>query len=319
MSRVVVALGGNALARPGGSGSWDEAVGRMRATVPALAELVSDEHELVLTHGNGPQVGALLRQNELAEREVPRRPLATLNAETEGQIGFLIEQELAAALDRVHAPRTVLAVVSRVEVSPKDPAFRTPTKPVGRYYSEEEARLLRKREGWLLVFDGARGGWRRLVPSPRPVAWLEAPALRLLLDGGGARQIVPVVAGGGGVPVVRGEDGTMRGVDAVIDKDLSSALVARELHAEALVIVTDVPAVALGFGKAWERWVGATTAAEMQRALEAGEFAEGSMRPKVEAALDFLADGGQRVVITDIPSLRRALRGDAGTRITPNV
>ncbi|HZY71408.1 MAG TPA: carbamate kinase [Thermoplasmata archaeon] len=312
----MVALGGNALARPGGSLAWDEAVGRMRATAPALAELVADGHDLILTHGNGPQVGALLRQVELAEREVPRRPLSALNAETEGQIGYLIQQELTPALDRAGAARTVLVLVSRVEVSPKDPAFRTPTKPVGRFYSEEEARLLRKREGWQLVFDGARGGWRRLVPSPRPVAWLEASAVRLLMEGPAAHLVVPVVAGGGGVPVVRGDDGTVQGVDAVIDKDLSSALVARELRAAALVIVTDVPAVALGFGKAWERWVGATTASEMQQALEAGEFAEGSMRPKVEAGLEFLANGGERVIITDIPSLRRAMRNDAGTRIT---
>ena len=315
MSRVLVALGGNALARAGGSGSWDEATDRMRATVPHLAALAADGHELILTHGNGPQVGALLRENELGEREVPPRPMDVLGAETQGQIGYLIQQELAPALRAAGVERTVLTVVSRVEVSRRDPAFRRPTKPVGRYYADHEARLLRKRLGWSMVYDGARGGWRRLVPSPAPLAWLERDAVRHLLSGGGGGRWVPVVTGGGGVPVVARARGTYEGVEAVIDKDRTAALVAVELGVDTLAIVTDVPGVSIGFRRPWERWLGEVSSAEMHRYLSAGEFGEGSMAPKVGAALEFLSRGGKRVVVTDIPSLGRGLRGEAGTRI----
>jgi carbamate kinase len=317
MPRIVVALGGNALTRPGGSHDWEEAVDRMRATSGSLAQVVKDGHELLVTHGNGPQVGAALRQNEMAEREVPPRPLAVLNAETEGQIGFLVQQELAPALQRAGVPRTIFALVTRIEVKARDPAFKRPSKPVGRYYSDAEARLFRKRSGWAMTYDGARGGWRRLVASPRPISWIEGEEVRRLFDGGLGRRVVLVAGGGGGVPVVRGRDGAFSAIDAVIDKDLTSALIAGVVGAETLVIVTDVPAVAVGFQKSWERWLGAVTVDELAKHQARGEFAEGSMAPKVEAALQFLRQGGRRVVITDIPSLRRGLRDEAGTRITP--
>ncbi|MCI4350502.1 MAG: carbamate kinase [Thermoplasmata archaeon] len=316
MPRTVVALGGNALTRPGGDHGWKEAVERMRATAGPLAQVAKDGHELVVTHGNGPQVGAALRQNEIAEREVPPRPLAVLNAETEGQIGFLIQQELAPALHHAGVARGIFAMVSRIEVKARDAAFKRPSKPVGRYYSDSEARLYRKRSGWQMAYDGARGGWRRLVPSPRPVAWVEGSEVRRLFDHGFGRRVVLVAGGGGGVPVVRARDGGLTAVDAVIDKDLTSALIAEVIGAETLVIVTDVPAVAVGFQKSWERWLGAVTMEELAKFHRQGEFGEGSMAPKVEAALQFLRHGGRRVVITDIPSLRRGLRDDAGTRIT---
>lgn len=314
--RILVALGGNALQRAGGGGTWAEAVAQMRATAPSLARVVADGHELLVTHGNGPQVGALLREAELAAREVPPRPLPVLGAETEGQVGFLIQSELTAALHRLRVPRTVATVICRVEVSPKDPAFRTPTKPVGRYYTEDEARLLRKSEGWVMTYDGARGGWRRLVPSPRPIRWLEAELVRHLLRTGWGSQWVPVLTGGGGIPVVPRGRGVYEGVDAVIDKDLTASLVAQELGLDTLAIVTDVPAVAVGFGKPWERWLGATTMEELAVLQGRGEFGAGSMAPKVEAGLEFLRNGGRHLIVTDIPSLARALRGEAGTRVS---
>ncbi len=313
--RVLVALGGNALQRAGGDGSWQEMVRQMRATAPALAALARDGHELVVTHGNGPQVGALLRQNELARREVPPRPMSVLGAQSQGEVGLLVQQELTQALTVARVPRTVVAFLSRMEVSAKDPAFRRPTKPVGPYYAESEARLLRKREGWAMDYDGARGGWRRVVASPRPVRWLEAEAVARVLGEGGGATYVPVVAGGGGVPVVARAEGRYEGVDAVIDKDLAAGVVGAALSVELLAVVTDVPAVAVGFRKPWERWLGAVSVEELTAHQARGEFAEGSMGPKVEAALDFLAHGGRRVVITDIPSLGRALRGEAGTRV----
>jgi carbamate kinase len=311
---ILVALGGNALHRSGGDNSWNEARERMRAVVPNLVAILRGGDELVLTHGNGPQVGLSLRQNELADREVPRRPLDVLGAETQGQIGYLIQTEMGSALRRARIECSVLTVISRMEVAPRDPAFRHPSKPVGRFYSEEEARLFRKQFGWTMSFDAPRHGWRRLVPSPRPVRWLEGPAVRTLLAGLNERW-VPVVAGGGGIPVVRRAGGAYEGVEAVIDKDLGAALVARELDLPTLAIVTDVPGAAVSFGRPGERWLGQITLEELERHHSRGEFSSGSMGPKVEAGLEFLRAGGRRFVITDIPSLPRALKGDAGTRV----
>lgn len=315
MSRVLVALGGNALQRAGAHGTWTEQVAQMRATAAVLASLVAEGNELIVTHGNGPQVGTLLREAELAHREIPPRPMDVLGAETQGQIGYLIEQELGSALTRARVPRTVLSIVSRTVVSRRDPAFRHPDKPVGRYYTDIEARALRKREGWEMVYDGARGGWRRVVPSPQPVRWVEGPGLRSLLHAGWGTHIVPVVTGGGGIPVVERTRGIYEGVEAVIDKDRTAALVATALGADSLVILTDVPAAAVGFQKPWEKWLGEVRASDMESYLRRGEFGAGSMRPKVEASLSFLRAGGRRAIITDPPSLGRAIRNETGTRI----
>jgi carbamate kinase len=287
----------------------------MRATARVLAELAATGEEIVLTHGNGPQVGRLLRQNEIAEREVPRLPLDVLGAESEGQIGYLISQELGAALHRLHIDRHVLVLLSRIVVDAKDPSFAHPTKPIGQYYPDAEARLLRKSRGWSMAHDPARGGWRRLVPSPQPIRWVEGEAIRRWIRSGLAPRSLLVVGGGGGIPVVPKGRGAFVGVEAVIDKDLTAALIASTVDAQTLAIVTDVPAVAVGFGRPWERWLADVSSAEMRGFLEKGEFGEGSMAPKVEAALRFLDHGGRNVVITDAPSLGRALRGEAGTRI----
>jgi carbamate kinase len=289
----------------------------MRSAVGVLAEIASGGDALVLSHGNGPQVGALLRQNELAAREIPPRPMDVLGAETQGQIGYLIQTELTPALRRRKVDRSVLTVISRTEVSADDPAFSHPSKPVGRYYPEDEARVLRKQYGWAMQYDGARGGWRRIVPSPRPVRWIEGTAVRSLLESSAGSSWIPIVAGGGGIPVVRRPDGTYEGVEAVIDKDLAAALVARELGIHTLAIVTDVPGAAVSFGKRGERWLSQVTRRELADYLKRGEFGEGSMGPKVAAGLEFLDGGGRRFVITDIPSLARALRGEAGTRVEP--
>ena len=181
----------------------------MRASARPLARIAGAGHELILTHGNGPQVGRLLREDELAEREVPFLPIDVLGAESEGQIGYLIEQELSPALLRAGVRRTVLTMVSRMLVSARDPSFRSPTKPVGRYYSDSEAKRLGRSAHWTMTRDRVRGGWRRLLPSPRPVRWLEGPAVRRLLDLGMGRHCIPVVAGGGGVPVRRARAGTV--------------------------------------------------------------------------------------------------------------
>ncbi len=315
MAGTLIALGGNALQRAGGSGSWKEARASLRAVAPVLAEAAQTSGTLVLTHGNGPQVGALLRQNELAADELPGLPLDVLGAETQGQIGYLIQSELTPMLRRRRVGRSVLTVISRTEVRANDPAFLHPTKPIGRYYSEAESRLLRKKLGWSMVDDRVRGGWRRLVPSPRPVRWLEGPLVRGLLDTGAGGRWIPVVAGGGGIPVVRRPSGAYEGVEAVVDKDLAAALVARELGLETMAIVTDVPGAALSFGRSGERWLGEVSRQELANYRSRGEFAEGSMEPKVDAGLAFLSGGGRHFLICDIPSLPRALRGEAGTRV----
>lgn len=318
MERAVVALGGNALEPAGGDGSWGEAQRTMRAATRALSTALREGTELILTHGNGPQVGALLRQNELAEHEIPARPLDVLGAESQGEIGYLIALELEAALVRDRQPRTVLCFPTRMVVDPKDPAFASPTKPVGRYYTEAEANLLRKNRGWKLERDSARGGWRRLVPSPRPLRWVEQETFREWLARRRPDASIPVVAGGGGVPVVERSGGRLEGVEAVIDKDLAAALVATAVGARRLAILTDVPGVAVGFHKPWERWLGEVSASELRAHLGRGEFGSGSMAPKVEAALGFLAGGGKEATIGDIAGLPRALRGEGGTRVRPD-
>jgi len=315
MAGILVALGGNALLRAGGHGSWEEARSQMRQAVSVLAEVAAGGDPLVLSHGNGPQVGALLRQNEIGAREIPPRPMDVLGAETQGQIGYLLQTELTPALARRSVQRSVLTVISRTEVASDDPAFAHPSKPVGRYYPEDEARLLRKQYGWAMQYDGARGGWRRIVPSPRPVRWLEGPAVRSLLESNAGSRWIPVVAGGGGIPVVRRADGSYEGVEAVIDKDLAASLVARELGLHTLAVVTDVPGAAVSFGKRGERWLTEVSRQELSGLLRRGEFGAGSMGPKIEAGLEFLEGGGHRFIVTDIPSLARALRGEAGTRV----
>jgi carbamate kinase len=315
MGRVVVALGGNAIQRAHDHGTWSDAVQQMRRTAPALVRVVRQGHELVITHGNGPQVGDLLREAELGAAEVPVPPMHVLGAESEGQIGYLIAQELSAELRRQRVPRTVVTIISRTEVSAHDPAFRHPSKPVGRFYGRAEAVRLRARRGWVLENDRSRGGWRRLVASPRPLRWLEGPTVRRMFDAGLGAHFVPVVAGGGGIPVVRERGGRYRGVDAVIDKDRTAAIVARDLGADTLAVVTDVPAAAVGYSGARPTWLGEVTPRELAGYLARGEFAEGSMAPKVEAGLSFLRHGGERFIITSIPALSDALAGRAGTRV----
>jgi carbamate kinase len=313
-SRVLVALGGNAIQRAHDHGTWREAVRQMRRTAAALAPILAAGHELILTHGNGPQVGSMLREAELGAVEIPVPPLHVVGAESEGQIGYLIAQEVSAELARRGIGRWVVPIVSRTEVSARDPAFRRPTKPVGPFYGQREASKLAHRSGWTVREDRVRGGWRRLVPSPTPRRWLEGAAVRAMLDAGFGARCVFVVTGGGGIPVVR-RGRNWEGVDAVIDKDLGAALVARTLGCDLLVIVTDVPGAAIDFGGPDQRWLGAVSARELRRYQRAGEFGEGSMGPKVHAVLDFVARAGREAVITDLASLPRALEPGAGTRV----
>lgn len=313
MARIVVALGGNALSKAGEKGTWNEAVQNMRSVTKPLTEILGRGDELLVTHGNGPQVGSLLIQQELAKSQVSPLPMSALGAMTEGWIGLLISGVLTTAIEAEGLGHSVVPIVTRSLVSSRDPSFRHPSKPVGPYYSENEARLLKKQHGWVMGNDVRRGGWRRLVPSPIPIDVIEGPVLRRLYTAGMGVSTVFVAGGGGGVPVVRRRNGGLEEVDAVIDKDRTAALLASIIRAETLAIVTDVSHALIGFHSAREEPLGRVSADQLSRHLAHGEFGEGSMRPKVEAALQFLSHGGKRAIITDAYGLPQALKGKRGT------
>ena len=304
--RVVVALGGNAIAGERGADpeSQRDAV---EGACEQIAELVAHGHDVVITHGNGPQVGNLLLKNDLARDVVPPVPLDWCVAQTQATLGFLIVTALEAALARRGAQRFVSTVVTRVLVAADDPAWREPTKPIGRYVDRAEAaERMAAGEAWE---ERGERGWRRMVPSPRPLEILDRRTVEALVDDGA----IVVAAGGGGIPMVR-EDGRLRGVEAVLDKDLTAALLARTVKADCLLIATDVEAAAVGFGTDRQQWLGAVEPGRLRELLAGGEFAGGSMGPKVQAALDF-ADAGGRSVITSLERLREGVEGSAGTRV----
>ena len=298
---TVVALGGNALMRPGERGTAAEQRANLRETCAALRPLLG-ERELVVTHGNGPQVGNELVRQERAADEVPPLPLYLAVAQTQAEIGALIESELAAV-----ASRPVVCVLTHVRVDDDDPAFRNPTKPVGPFYSEEQARRLEAERGWVVTADPGRG-WRRVVPSPEPLDVVEVEAVRALVAAGA----IAVACGGGGIPV-SSANARMSGLDAVIDKDRASALLAATLGAERLLILTDVDAVYRGWGTANQEALRELAVAEAEALVP--ELAPGSIGPKVEASLAFARASRREALITSAAALSEALAGRAGTRI----
>jgi carbamate kinase len=300
---AVVALGGNALMRPGERGTAAEQRANLREAAAALRPLLA-EPRLVITHGNGPQVGNDLIRQERAAQEVPPLPLFLAVAQTQAEIGALIQSEVAPV-----ARRPVACLLTHVLVAEDDPAFADPTKPVGPFYDEPKARELERDRGWQVVHDAGRG-WRRVVPSPLPLEVVELDAIRALLDA----ETIVVACGGGGIPATRrGEH--LAGVDAVIDKDRASSLLARALGAERLVILTEVPAVYSGFGTEQQRELRELTADEAEALVP--ELAAGSMRPKVEASVEFVRATGRGALITSSAALGDALAGRTGTRIHP--
>jgi carbamate kinase len=301
MTRVLVALGGNAMTSPDGRAAPADQVAAIGRAAARIAEVVGTGAQVLITHGNGPQVGNILVKNELAAHVVPPVPLDWCVATTQATIGFIVLNALQRVLD---APVAVL--VTRTVVDGDDPGFTTPTKPIGRYLTPAEAQVLIDHgQVWR---DRGERGWRRVVASPDPIEVLDAPAIEALLAAG----YVVVAAGGGGVPVVREPDGSLRGVEAVIDKDLTAALLARTIGAEVLVIATDVDAVMVDWGTPNARALGAVTAAE----LRAMDFATGSMGPKVDAACRFVESGGRRAVIASLDRIADAVAGTAGTVVT---
>ncbi|GIH71442.1 carbamate kinase [Sphaerimonospora thailandensis] len=308
--RVLIALGGNAMTTSDGSAAPADQWHAVRRAMTHVAALMSAGHQVVLTHGNGPQVGNLILKNQLAAHTVPPVPLDWCVAQTQGTIGNLIMNALEQA--PAPEPARVATVVTRTLVDADDPAFQRPTKPIGRYFDEDEARRFEEQGQIWRRFER---GWRRVVASPDPVEVLDAPAAIALMELG----YTVVAAGGGGVPVVRDPDGTLRGVEAVIDKDLAADVLARAVRATDLVIATDVPHAVVGFGGPDAKPVEAVTVRELRELQDAGHFASGSMGPKVEAALRFVEQGGERAVITSLEHIGEALSGNIGTRVSRGV
>jgi carbamate kinase len=310
--RVLLALGGNAMTSADGRARVDDQIAAARVAMNAVVDLIAEEVDVVITHGNGPQVGNLLVKNELAAGVVPPVPLDWCGAQTQATLGFVLTNALDAALARRSIARRTAALVTRTVVAADDEGFTRPTKPVGRYLSRDEAAvLIGHGETWE---DRGEKGWRRVVASPDPLEIVDAPAVQALVEAG----FVVVANGGGGIPVVRDADGTLNGVEAVIDKDLGAALLARTVEADVLVVATDVPQAVLRFGTPEAEPIGRVTVKELRALAAEGHFASGSMGPKVDAVCRFVEQGGQRAVITNLENIVDGVSGNAGTVVVPN-
>ncbi|MGB5160996.1 MAG: carbamate kinase [Thermoanaerobaculia bacterium] len=309
---VVIAIGGNSLIKDAEHSTVFDQYRACGETSDRIADIVAEEYRVVITHGNGPQVGFILLRSELAKEVLHQVPLDSCGADTQGAIGYQISQTLDNELRRQGIEKGVVAIVTQTVVDAADPGFQSPSKPIGPFYSEAAAREHQDKEGWVMREDAGRG-WRRVVASPRPLEIIEESAIKMLLE----NDIVVVAVGGGGIPVVRRDDGRLEGVGAVIDKDWASCLLAKNLGAEKFILSTSVDRVALNFGQADQQEIDRMTVAEARGYLEEGHFKAGSMKPKIEAAIDFLEHGGQEVIITQPHLLEDAIHGRAGTHIVP--
>jgi len=309
---AVVAVGGNSLikdpAHPEVPHQWDA----VRETCTHIAEMVEHGWEIAVTHGNGPQVGFILRRNELAAHELHQTPLDLINADTQGSIGYMLQQALSNEMHRRGIRKQAVTVVTQTLVDAEDPAFQRPSKPIGAFLDEAQARAF-EAEGWTVVEDAGRG-WRRVVPSPMPRQILELDAITRLLHEG----YIVIAVGGGGIPVVRNRKGELRGVMAVIDKDLATALLAIGIQADLFLISTAVEKVALNYRKPDQVDLDRMTVSEARRYLNEGHFAPGSMQPKIEAVISYLEAGGPWAIITNPENIARALRRETGTHIVPD-
>lgn len=311
MSAAVVAIGGNAVLKKGQRPTLENQLRNLEETSRHIARMVNSGYDIALTHGNGPQVGNIVLQNEAARDAVPPMPLDVCVAESQGLIGYLFQQTLTEALQTLCCERTVPCILTRVLVDENDEAFKAPSKPIGPFYPAGEAAALMRAKGWTLMEDRARGGWRKVVPSPKPQRIVEAATIKRLVRGG---NDLVISAGGGGIPVVS-RDGRLHGVEAVVDKDLASACLAKSMGENLLVMLTDVEQVFLDFGREGQRPLGTITADEAESYLRAGQFPAGTMGPKIEAGIDFVRSGGERAIITRPELLDTALASRAGTEI----
>jgi len=307
---LVIALGGNAITRPGEPGTIPQQFAHTAETLEHLEPLFRSDTRIVITHGNGPQIGNILIRVEEGERRVPRLPLDTCVSDSQGGMGYMIQRIAFEQFRRYHLPRTAATVITQVLVNENDPTAVHPTKPIGSFYGPAEVERIRlERPHWDLQ-EVEPGRWRRVVASPRPLRIMEQEAIARLVEAG----IVVIACGGGGIPVAW-EDGRLVGVEGVIDKDLASSLLARDLGAHKLIIVTSVERAALRFGRAEQCWLDTVTVRQAREYLAAGEFPAGSMGPKIEAGIEFVVHGGEECIITSTEHVMRALRGETGTHI----
>lgn len=309
---AVVAFGGNALLRPEDRGTQEEQIARAKQAARWLAEIVRYGYKLIVVHGNGPQVGNILIQAEEASTKIPPQSLDVAVAQTEGSIGFMLQQAIRNRLEAIGVGGEVATILTEVEVDANDIAFKRPTKPIGPFFTRYRAEALERDLGWTMKEDSGRG-WRHVVPSPKPLRILNINTIAHMLD----TAACIIAAGGGGIPVVRGRDNAWRGIEAVIDKDYASAKLASDLKADLFIILTGVHKVAIDFGKPTERALDRMTVAEAEKHMADGQFPAGSMGPKIDSALQFVRTAKKQVLITDVEVLREALEGKDGTVIVP--
>ena len=311
MPRLVIAIGGNSLIPDGDHESVQDQYFAAAETDDHIASLVQQGWDVAISHGNGPQVGFILRRSEMASSELHEVPLDFCGADTQGAIGYMLQQNLVNDFRQRGITKSVATIVTQVEVDANDPAFAAPSKPIGSFMDEADAKRRQDEEGWDIREDAGRG-WRRVVASPQPMRIVELEVIKDLLNAG----VVTIAVGGGGIPVVTNANGDLEGIAAVIDKDLASALLAGQVDADLLLISTAVEQVALNFGTPEQKWVDQFTLAEVKEYLaEGGHFAEGSMAPKMRAVVQFLEAGGKEALITNPENLERAMAGETGTRI----
>ena len=310
---AIVALGGNAITVPGQEDTIANQFANTRKSLDGVVELIRDGYNLVVTHGNGPQVGNALLRIEATRGKAPVLPLGILVADTEGGMGYMIEQSLQNRLREENLDHPVVTIITQMIVRKDDPAIANPTKFVGQFYTDEEAHLFSETRGWKMKKDADRG-WRRVVPSPRPHHAVEAETINRLVTAG----TIVIAGGGGGVPVYVDEKGNYEGLDAVIDKDFASAVLGREIGADILIILTSIDKVAINFSKPDQQELDHCTLSEIKKYRDEGHFPSGSMGPKIDAVIAFLENGGKMVTISNFQDARKALRGEAGTRIVPD-
>lgn len=307
--RVVIALGGNAILRPNQEATFDNQMHNIKMSAELIAKIEKLDYEIVVTHGNGPQVGNILRQNEEAKDVVPQMPLDVCSAESQGFIGYMMEQSIKNVLNEEELTSGVLTLLTQTEVSPDDPAFENPAKPIGVFYSEEEADRLSEERGWIMMEDAGRG-YRRVVPSPQPQKIHGVESILKLLK----QNTIVIAGGGGGIPVVRNKIGQISGIEAVIDKDRTGKKLAEQLDADVFMMLTDVSNVYINYGKPNQEKLEEISVLKAKQYFDEGQFADGSMGPKMEAAIDF-AMQGKKAIICSLDQAAEALSGFAGTRI----
>ncbi|GAB1483224.1 carbamate kinase [Treponema sp.] len=309
---AVIAIGGNSLIKDTQHQTVRDQYIAAKETCMHIVSMVADGWNVVITHGNGPQVGFILRRSELAASELHELPLDTCGADTQGALGYALQQNLYNEFRRLGMDKEAVSLVTQVEVDINDPAFKAPSKPIGSFMDEAKAKQRSEKDAWSVAEDAGRG-WRRVVASPKPLRIVEEASIRRLVDAG----VVVIAVGGGGIPVVKNDEGELEGTSAVIDKDFASSLLARRIKADLFIICTAVEKVALNFGKPNQVWLDRMSLREAKEHLaEGSHFAKGSMGPKIQAAVDYLEGGGTEALITNPENLEKALAGQTGTRIT---